>query len=473
MTRQAQPLVTGALPAVYLERLAGIFGPGRVVTDPAGMEKYGRDETEGMFLAPRAVVLATDAREVSALLSLSTAFHVPVTPRTGGTGVTGGALPAAGGVVLSLERMNSILEIDSDNMAAVVQPGVITGVLHRAVEEKRLFYPPDPASLDSCTIGGNVAECAGGPRAVKYGVTGHFVTGLECVLPTGEITRWGGKVKKDVAGYDVASLIVGSEGTLAVVTEVTLRLIPLPPARADLLAPFPDLCGAARCASAVAGSAALPAAIEFMDGLCIRAAGDFLGRLPRGVEGAGAALLLTIDGRDSRSVAEGAEEVGGICMDSGALDVFVAGSSSEKDRLWEMRRKLREALLARCRSKFSEDVAVPPSVLGDLVEGLRAIELKFGVEIACFGHAGDGNVHVNVLRGSQPEPSWPGLKRGIMEEIFRLSSGLGGTLSGEHGIGLAKRDFMGFRFDQAQMALFRRLKAAFDPAGILNPLKIF
>ncbi len=472
MTRPRKT-AAGPMPDAFLSRIEGVLGPGALLVSRESVEKYCRDETEGLFMRPEAVALALDTGQVSAILRLASRFGVPVTPRTGGTGVTGGALPVAGGLVLSLERMNSILEIDRDNLAAVVQPGVVTGVLHRAVEEKGLFYPPDPASLDSCTIGGNVAECAGGPRAVKYGVTGNFVTGIECVLASGAIERWGGKVKKDVAGYDIIGLLVGSEGTLAVVTEIVLRLLPKPAASADLLVPFGGVGAAAACASAVVGSGTVPAAIEFMDALCIRAAKDLLGRLPRGVEGAEAALIFQIDGSNPETVERESLKVGEICQACGAGDVFVAASSSEKERLWEMRRKLREALLARCRTKFSEDVAVPPASLPGLVLGLKDIERKYRVEIACFGHAGDGNVHVNVLRGERDEQAWAGLRKEIMADIFTLAVGLGGTLSGEHGIGLAKKDFMHLKFSRNQIRLMKRIKAAFDPAGILNPGKIF
>jgi glycolate oxidase len=461
------------LPPGFLASLRSVFPPGDLRTDPETLEGYASDETEGLHVLPAAVVFARRTSQVSQLLSLATRHGVPVTPRTGGTCVTGGAVPLPGGVVLTLEKMDRILEIDGENMSAVVEPGVVTGEFQRAVEEEGLFFPPDPASLDSCTIGGNVAECAGGPRAAKYGVTKNFVTGLEFVLPTGEVTRWGGKLRKDVAGYDVGSLVIGSEGTLAVVTEITLRLLPRPAVSTDLWVPFGSIEEASRAAVAVMLARLGPAAMEFMDPVCLAATRDFTGRtLPHRGE-AGAVLLVQMDGPNPVEVERAFEEAGGIFLEGGALEVYVAGSSSEKERMWEFRRKLREALLARCPGKFSEDVVVPPVRIPGLLELLKETGERWGVEMACFGHIGDGNVHVNVLPGGLDAAGWDRAKEPVMRAVFDAAVSLGGTLSGEHGIGTTKRDFMSLRFTPEQMALMRRIKKAFDPAGILNPGKIF
>jgi glycolate oxidase len=347
---------------------------------------------------------------------------------------------------------------------------VITGVLHRAVEEKGLFYPPDPASLDSCTLGGNVAECAGGPRALKWGVTKAFVTGLEVVFPDGGIARIGGKLRKNVTGYDLIGLLVGSEGTLGVVTEITLRLVPRPAVTVDFLAPFPSIEAAARTVACIVRSGEVPAVVEFMDRACVRAAEAFLGReLP--FREAGAQLLVELAGRTDEEVSSALERVGGICLEGGACEVFVAPSASMRERMWEMRRKLREALLARCPTKFSEDVAVPPSRLPELLRRVEEIGVAAGVETACFGHVGDGNVHVNVLRGALDVAEWKRAKPALVEQVLRASLALEGTLSGEHGIGITKRAFLPLALPAPALEAMRAIKRALDPNGIMNPGK--
>jgi glycolate oxidase len=437
------------LSAGTLRRLEAIAGKGSVFTDPDSLDRYGRDKTEGLSSAPEAVVRVSSAAEVAAVL---------------------GAVPLFGGVVLSLERMDRILEIDPENLAAVVQPGVITGNLHRAVEERGLFYPPDPASLDSCTLGGNVAECAGGPRALRWGVTKHFVTGLEVVFPDGGIARIGGKLRKNVTGYDLIGLLVGSEGTLGVVTEITLRLLPKPAVTLDFLAPFRSMDAAARTVAAIVRSGEAPAVVEFMDRPCVAAAEAFLGReLP--FREAEAQLLVELAGRTQEEVDSALERVGGLCMGGGAFEVFVAPSASMRERIWEMRRNLREALLARCSTKFSEDVAVPPSRLPELLRRVAAIGEEAGVETACFGHVGDGNVHVNVLRGSLPPEEWKRAKPALVEKVLRAAVELEGTLSGEHGIGITKRAFLGLALPAPALEAMRAIKRALDPNGILNPGK--
>jgi len=453
-----------------LARLRRIVGEAWVRGDPEGLEPYAKDETEGLACMPEAVVKPSCVEEVSATLALAHAHPFAVTPRTGGTGVTGGAVPLAGGIVLSLERMDRILEIDEENFFAVMEPAVITGALQRAVEEKGLFYPPDPASLDSCTIGGNVAECAGGPRALKWGVTRNFVAGLQVVFADGRVSRLGGKLRKNVTGYDLIGLLVGSEGTLGVVTEITLRLLPRPGATLDLLAPFPSLEAACAAVPAMARGDEVPAVVEIMDALCLEAASDFLHKEMPFPE-ARAQLLVQLTGRNEEAVSQSMERAGEALLESGALDVLVAPSASMRERMWETRRQLREALLHRCPTKFSEDVCAPPARMPALIRRMKALAGEAGVEIACFGHAGDGNIHVNVLQGALSDEAWaqarPGLVRRVLEEAAQLE----GTLSGEHGIGCTKRDHLSLVLDEPALEAMRAIKRALDPKGILNPGK--
>ncbi|MHC4599763.1 MAG: FAD-binding oxidoreductase [Planctomycetota bacterium] len=466
MTRESHTTVD----AEAIERLRGIVGGANVLVSAEGRETYATDETEELRFPPEVVVKADTADQVSAVLRLANEKGFPVTPRTGGTGVTGGALAVRGGVVLTLERMDRILEIDRDNFSAVVQPGVITGNLQRAVEDVGLFYPPDPASLDSCTIGGNVAECAGGPRALKWGVTRNFVTGLEVVFPTGGIARLGGKLRKNVTGYDLIGLMVGSEGTLGVVTEITLRLLPKPSHTADLLVPFSTLAEAATTVARMVRGNDVPAVVEFMDDLCTEAAARFLKReVP--FPGAEAQLLIQLAGSTEAEVSGALERVGKVCLDGGARDVLVASSASMRERIWEMRRQLREALLARCKTKFSEDVAVPPAVLPELIRRLKALGKEASIEVACFGHVGDGNIHANVLQGSLSERAWREGKPGWIRRVLEIAVELGGTLTGEHGIGCTKREFLDLALPGPAREAMRAIKKALDPAGILNPGK--
>lgn len=450
--------------------MKGLLGE-KITLVPEALERYSRDETSHLEAKPEAVVLAESADDVSRLLGYCTRHGIPVTPRGLGTGVSGGALPVKGGIVLSLERMNRIVEIDNENRMAVVQPGVITGELHKAVEKQGLFYPPDPASLDSCSIGGNVLEGAGGPRAVKYGTTKDYVTGLEVVIPTGDVLRLGGKLRKNVTGYNLIGLVIASEGTLGVVTEVTLRLLPLPKVRTDLLVPFESYGKAARTIKEILKTGITPAVMEFMERRALEIVEEYLdSKLP--LPGAGAYLVIGLDGADKESVEREYERVGEICLEEDALDVFVAETSDMKQRLWKARRSLHDALHHLSPEMEREDVVVPVARIEDLLEGVEAVRKTARVEIVAFGHAGDGNVHVNILRGTLDEATWQSEKKRVLEELFRLVIALGGTLSGEHGIGVVKKEYMPWVTSGAERELYKRLKQAFDPAGILNPGKI-
>ncbi|MEJ2210409.1 MAG: FAD-linked oxidase C-terminal domain-containing protein [Anaerolineae bacterium] len=458
------PAIVGAL--------RRIVGDRAVLTTPEALEPYSHDETVGLWAAPEVVVRVTSAEQVAAVLRLAQRERVPVTPRGAGYGLSGGAVPLCGGIVLSTERMTRILEIDRENLMVTVEPGVITGDLHRAVEAEGLFYPPDPASLDSCSIGGNVAEGAGGPRAVKYGTTRDYVCGLEAVMPSGEIMTWGGKLVKNVTGYNLVQLLIGSEGTLAVVTKIVLRLLPLPRLQVDLLVPFDDFQMAADTVSDIIAHRILPTAMEFMGQDSIRAVERLLDKeVP--YHDAAAHLLIQLDGNTQAAVEADMELVGDICLEHGARDVLVAQDRPTRDRLWEARRMIIDALNAESPVNHMEDVVVPRARIHLLLGGIQEISARHGVRIVSFGHAGDGNVHVNVLKDDLEDEVWAGAVSAITEEVYRLALSLGGAITGEHGVGATRPRYLPLAFDEAQIALMRHIRDVFDPNHILNPGKIF
>lgn len=455
-----------------VEALRAIVGEGNVRTDEEALEKYAHDETVGLWAQPEVVVFVRSAPEIADIFRLATRERIPITPRGAGYGLSGGAVPVFGGVVLSTEKMNRILEIDQQNLMVTVEPGVITGDIHRAVEAEGLFYPPDPASLDSCTIGGNIAEGAGGPRAVKYGTTKDYVCGLEAVLPSGDIITCGGKLVKNVTGYNLIQLIIGSEGTLAVVTKIILRLLPLPKFRVDLLVPYDDFQAAADTVSEIIAARILPATIEFMEQDSVLAAERLLQKTVP-YDDAAAHLLIQLDGNRQEAVDADMEVVGEICLAHGARDVLVAKDSRTRDRLWEARRAIVDALKHESPVNHMEDVVVPRAEIPALLRGIKEIARRHGVRIVCFGHAGDGNVHVNALKDAMPEEDWRALVPVLSEEIYRLTLSLGGTITGEHGVGATRRRYLPMALDPAQIALMRGIKDIFDPHHILNPGKIF
>ena len=451
--------------------LRQIAGEANVLVGEA-MAPYTHDEVVGLRADPEVVVRVTSARQVAEVFRLAQRERVPVTPRGAGYGLSGGAVPVLGGIVLSTEKMNRILEIDKQNLMVTVEPGVIVGDLHRAVEAEGLFYPPDPASLDSCTIGGNIAEGAGGPRAVKYGVTMHYVCGLEAVLPSGDIITCGGKRVKDVAGYNLIQLLIGSEGTLAVVTRIILRLLPLPPVQVDLLVPFDDLQAAADTVSAIIAARIVPATIEFMEQDSILAVERLLKKeVP--FHDAAAHLLIQLDGNLRAAVEAEMEKVGDLCLEHGARDVLVAQDRPTRDRLWEARRMIIEALKHESPMNHMEDVVVPRAQIPPLLRGIREIAGRYDVRIVNFGHAGDGNVHVNILKDNIPDERWEAILPTVQEEIYRLALALGGTITGEHGIGATRRKYLPLALDEVQINLMRQIRDVFDPHRILNPGKIF
>jgi glycolate oxidase len=460
----------GKVDGPAVDALRAACGAGFVLTSPGDREPYGRDETEDLWFDPEVVVRPRTTGEVAAVLRVAHARRIPVTPRAGGTGLSGGALPVRGGIVLSVDRMDSILEIDRENLVAVVESGVITQRLQEACEAVGLHYPPDPASRGSCTLGGNVAENAGGPHAAKYGVTKDFVLGVEAVLPDGRVVRWGGKLLKNRTGYSLAQLLVGSEGTLAVVTRIWLKLLPLPKVRRCMLVPFPTLESAAAGVSRIYAAGLYPAALEFMERDAVRLASEHL-RIPVPGGDAEALLLVEFDGDHEAGVQADLERGGEVCLEAGAADCLLPESPSRQEDLWKVRRAIGEAVKKSSVYK-EEDTVVPRAALPALVRGVKGICARAGVTAICYGHAGDGNLHCNLVRMGLDGAAWEGRLPGVVEEIFRLTISLGGTVSGEHGIGWVQRRWLPLAVSPAEMEIMRGLKRVFDPLGILNPDKV-
>ncbi len=453
----------------HLHALRELLGE-RCIVDEATLAIHGRDETEDLAYRPEVVVFPEATQEVAAILKLAHTYGLPVTPRGAGTGLSGGALPVFGGIVLSVQRMNRILEIDEANLMCRVQPGVITGELQREVAERGLYYPPDPASSGSCMIGGNIAENSGGPHCVKYGLTKDYVLSLEAVTASGSVVRTGGKLRKDVAGYNLTQLLVGSEGTLAVVTEATLRLIPHPTHRRSLLAAFDDLDTAAKALVEVYKSRVTPAALELVERAALLAAEEHLGRsVP--YSDSEAQILLEIDGFDEDSVEQTLMRVGGLLMEHGALDALIPDTPQKERELWRVRTCLGEAV--KNQAAYIEcDTAVPPSQVPALLRGVRRIAAKYKIRQISYGHAGDGNIHVNVLTDTPDRAMREKRLRPAIEAIFKLAVSLGGTITGEHGVGCAQSRYLSLCRNETAIRIMRAIKHAWDPTGILNPGKV-
>jgi glycolate oxidase len=450
--------------------LRAILPPDSVSTNAEVRHRYGTDALKRGVPAD-VVVFPQNTRDVQAIARLCTETRTPLVPRGAGTGYSGGAVPIRGGVVMSFERMNRIREIDEANLLAIVEPGVVTGDLQTAVDALGLFYPPDPSSLKECTIGGNIAENAGGPRAFKYGVTRQYVLGLEAVLASGEVVRTGGKTVKNVVGYDLTQLIVGSEGTLAIVTEVTLRLIPKPPAVRTLRALFRTVQAAADAVTELIRAHVVPATIEIVDGATLAAVAQARGDRSLAPEGVGAILILEVDGLPEQVEAE-AKRVTAAAGRAGATEVLQAETPAERDALWRLRREISPALMVIAGLKLNNDIVVPRARVPECFALVEDLKRRFDVPIPSFGHAGDGNIHVNMMvRPEDPEEVARG--QAAVAALFEGVVALGGSISGEHGVGLAKAPFLGLEISETTQALMRRVKLAFDPLGILNPGKIF
>ena len=451
-----------------IHELEAIVGQENLLSNPEDRWTYAYDSTDLTSL-PDLVVFPGSAEEISAIVRLANQHRFPVVPRGAGSGRAGGSVPIKGGVVLVTTRLNRILEINPEDLVAVVEPGVVTGVLKRAAADKGLYYPPDPSSADFCTIGGNVATSAGGAMAVQYGVTRDYVLALTVVLPTGEIIEAGARTMKSVVGYDLTRLFLGSEGTLGVITRIVLRLVPQPASRLTVVAGYFSLEAALTAVGQVLRSGLTPAAIEFMDRstlTCVREMLPFT--LPPEVT---ALLLFMVDGHP-RDVAERVRRLGEICQTGGAAMLLEAKDAAEAERLWAARRAISPATFKIRPNKVSEDVAVPLGAIPALVAGVEEIARQRDLLSICYGHAGDGNIHVNIMF-DQLQPREREAAHAAVEDLFVLVGRLSGTLSGEHGIGLTKAPYLDMELSAASMALQKRLKLAFDPHNIMNPGKIF
>jgi glycolate oxidase len=461
--------VTPLTPA-FVAAIQAAVGADWIRRDEESLISYGTDALKRGHPADL-VVLPADTTQIAAVVSLCNDARVPLVPRGGGTGYTGGSVPVRGGVVLSLERLNRILRIDEESLFAVVQPNVITGDLQDAVEKVGLFYPPDPASLKECALGGNVAENSGGPRAFKYGVTTHWILGLEAVLPTGEIICTGGKTVKNVVGYDLTHLLVGSEGTLAIVTEITVRLIPKPPVQATLRATFPSIEHAVAGVTGLIAKRVIPAALEIVDGDCLDAVARYLKVSSLAPPGTAAILLIEVDGLSELVTGE-AGRVEQACRAAGATEIIVARDEIERQELWRVRRELSPSLKVVTPLKFNHDVVVPKGRIPELFQLVEQLKTDFRLRIPSFGHVGDGNIHVNIMvtPGDEDEAARAHqAERRLFDGVLALE----GSISGEHGIGFSNAKYLGLELNDATIALMKRVKQAFDPHGILNPGKIF
>jgi len=456
-----------------LDQIKSIVGAEYVFTDEESFEKYGRDETEKLHYSPAVVVKPRKTEEIAALMQLANKHLIPVTPRGAGTGLTGGALPHLGGLVIAMERFNHILEIDERNLQVTTEPGVITEVLQNAVKEKGLFYPPDPASKGSCFIGGNISENSGGPKAVKYGVVKDYVLNLEIVLPTGEIIWTGSNVLKNATGYNLTQLIVGSEGTLGIVTKIVLRLIPHPKFDLLMLAPFDSLEKASEAVSAIFRAGITPSAMELMEIESIKLASKLCESTAITItDNLAAHLIIEVDGNDKDVLMKDMEAIAEVLTNFEVGELYFADDAQQKTELWKIRRKANEASVAAGYT-IEEDTVVPRAELPKLIKGVKALALENGFKVVSYGHAGDGNLHIRINHPIYKKSYENEVIQGILFKIFELVKSLGGTISGEHGIGLIQKSFMPVMFDPITMELMKGIKKVFDPNHILNAGKIF
>ena len=456
------------LSPTILQQLQEICGKSHVSTKKADLICYSYDATQRQFL-PDVVVHPDSSEQISRIMKLANANAIPVFPRGAGSGFTGGSLPVSGGIVLGLSQLDQILEIDEENLVATVEPGVVTEEFQKAVEKVGLFYPPDPASLKVSTLGGNVAECAGGPRCVKYGVTKDYIIGLEIVTPTGDIIKTGGPTMKGVVGYDLTKLICGSEGTLAVITKIIIKLLPKPEAKKTMLVLFDSIDGAARAVSAIIRGKIIPTTLEFMDGRtldCVRKATDL--QVPAG---ANAVLIIEVDG-DREFLDKQAAKIAAIIKPLGVVETRIAETPEQSEALWQIRRSVSASLRRVNPDKFNEDICVPRSKVPEMIRKIDQISDRYAIPIVNFGHAGDGNIHVNIMIDSKVSGQSEKAEQAIAE-VFAGALELGGTMSGEHGVGIMKAPFITMELSDAGIDYMKTIKRALDPNNILNPGKMF
>jgi len=457
---------------VILAQLAEAVGAENVFTDETSLENYSHDETEDLHYYPEVVVKPVNTAGVAALLKLCNEIHVPVTPRGGGTGLSGAALPVFGGVLLSMERFKAIIAIDTDNLQATVEPGVITEEFINAVALEGLLYPVDPSSKGSCFIGGNVAHGSGGPRVVKYGTIREYILNLEVVLPTGEVIWTGANTLKYASGYNLTQLMIGSEGTLGVVTKIVTKLIPKAQHSVLMLGSFTANEEACAAVSAIFRTGVTPSALEFMERRGVEWVVKYDDIKFEVKDGINAYLLIEFDGDDLDSIFKDCEKVNAVLEKFGCTDVLFADTAQQKEELWRMRRTMAESVKSNSVYK-EEDTVVPRAALPKLISGIKEIGSRYGFESVCYGHAGDGNLHINIIKSGMSDEDWKNKLKDGITELFRLTTDLGGTISGEHGIGLVQKEFMHIKYSEINLNLMRNIKKVFDPNSILNPGKIF
>lgn len=475
---ETKTMATGRITTAVIDQFRQIVGDAHILLDEERKEDYGHDKTEDYFFAPDVVLKPGTPQEVSQILIVCSQHEIPVTPRGAGTGLSGGALPVKNGVVLSMERFNKILNIDQLNLQATVEPGVVTEVFQNAVKEKGLFYPPDPASRGSCFLGGNLANNSGGPKAVKYGVTRDYVINMEVVLPTGEIIWTAANVLKNSTGYNLTQLMCGSEGTLGVITKIVFKLRGFPQKNVLMMIPFVSNEEACEAIAAIFVAGITPSGMEFFEREAAEKTFEYCEKVLNSpvttklVDGMNAYLLCELDGNDEEVLMRDAERVMGVVEKFKSGEVLFAESASQKAELWKIRINISPAVNWYTLTK-SDDIVVPRANLPVLIKGIKEIGKKFGFNTVCFGHLGDGNLHVNVLKEEISDADWKTKIPEGIGEIFKLTVSLGGTLSGEHGIGIAKRPYMSIAMSEVNLNLMRGIKKVFDPKGILNPGKIF
>jgi glycolate oxidase len=469
-------MIYNSVDSKIVSALQTIVGINNVITDKTTLENYSHDETPIYRAMPEVAVKPRTAQEVSKIMKLAYGHTIAVTARGGGTSLSAGAVPIHSGIVLSLEQMNTIKEIDEKNLMVVTEPGIITEQLENELAKRGFFFPPDPVSLDSCTIGGNIAENAGGPRAMKYGVTKNYVTGLEVVLADGTIVRLGGKLYKNVTGYDLIDVLIGSEGTLAIVTEATLKVLPLPKVVVDLLIPFRCVEDASQFSLDLSQGDIMPAAIEFMDGDVYRIVAQYLKRtLP--FSEAGAHIIVELDGNHKEQIQNMYNRVGDIALKYGCLDVFVGESIKDKEKIWEPRKTVGDALKELSKIVAREDLVVPKDQISRLISTLKECVEKYNVHLFAFGHFGDGNIHADFGMIDDSDKKEDYSDRGwvdkMRKEVYTITLSLSGTITAEHGIGLSKIPYLSMALDTTQISIMKKIKNIFDPKNILNPGKIF